>query len=141
MTGKSFFTDTREQEELVQQLEEILERIDRQQEEYCSKLRQLSGECHELLDQLRESIQRSVSAPEKKGYTLVPDVQIEDHKLKRAWIALYQYRKGATADQIALDMKRHRSTVSTYLNTLVLMKFAAKERKGHEIYYKAKMKK
>ena len=70
-----------------------------------------------------------------------PTFPLHDPKLKKAWLVLYKYHKGATADTIAEDLQRHRTTVSTYLNTLVLMQFAKKERTGHEIMYKVILKK
>lgn len=67
--------------------------------------------------------------------------QIPDERLRRVWQALFRYSDGgATADEIAGDLERHRTTVSTYLNMLVVMGHAGKRRSGHSIYYTAIVK-
>lgn len=68
------------------------------------------------------------------------DLPIKNEKLRKTWQVLFRHPEGATAETIAAEMDRHRSTISTYLNMLVAEELADKFRKGHEIFYKAILK-
>jgi hypothetical protein len=122
---------------LIRRLENLGGRIEESQKQCNRMFEDLKAENDDILSDLKRHVHHSVAAAERRGFDLIPDIPIEDRKLKAAWITLFQHHTGATADEIAVDLNRHRTTVSTYLNTLVLMNFVTKERIGHEIYYKA----
>jgi hypothetical protein len=125
---------------LILRLEELKNQIDCCQEEITGMLDALKCECDQLISDVKEQLHRSFVIGEEHGFDSIPDVPIKDRRLKRAWIALYRHHNGVTADVIASETGRHRTTVSTSLNTLVLMHWAEKERRGHQILYKAVMK-
>jgi Fic family protein len=122
---------------LIRRLENLAARIEDSQKQCNRMFDELKSENDSILSELKLHIHRSIAAAERRGFDLIPEIPIEDKKLKAAWIALFQHHNGATADEIAAGLHRHRTTVSTYLNTLVLMNYVSKERIGHEIYYKA----
>jgi hypothetical protein len=126
--------------DLIHRLEQFIDRIDCCQEDINGMLEALKSECDHLISGVKEQLHRSYLIGEQQGYGAVPDIPIRDERLKRVWIALYRHHRGVTADVIASEIKRHRTTVSTSLNTLVLMHWAEKERRGHQILYKAVMK-
>jgi hypothetical protein len=125
---------------LILRLEKLIEHIDSCQEEMNEMMESLKNECDILISDTKEQLHHSFVIQEQHGYDPVPDVPIKDGRLKKAWIALYRHHKGVTADVIASEITRHRTTVSTSLNKLVLMHWAEKERRGHQILYKAVMK-
>jgi DNA-binding NarL/FixJ family response regulator len=126
---------------LIIRLEELELRIRKAEQESRALFSILLQECHGILSEAKTQVHRLIRQADQMGYDLIPDVPIEDKKLKDAWIALFRHASGATAEAIAEELHRHRTTVSTYLNQLVVMELAEKERVGHEIYYKAILKK
>jgi len=137
MEERSVAADIQKMHALILQLEDLIHRIEAQQRESFLATETILGECNDLLSSVKLEFHQALTDADRFGYESIPDIPIEDIKLKKAWIGLYKYHNGATADTIASDLKRHRTTVSTYLNTLVLMQFAKKERSGHEIVYRA----
>ena len=116
-------------------------------EKFRDKLNSTIDNCINELESLREEYDSIVSEAKIQRHLLftsfgvaegdvIPDVDIRDEKLKKAWVVLYSSPDGATAEVIAQKMGRHRTTVSTYLNMLVQLDYAEKEKKGHEIIYK-----
>jgi hypothetical protein len=129
--------DIQRMKALIRHLETLDARIGQSQEECNAMFADIRREYNGILAEVKLQFHESVMAADRVGYDLIPDVPLEDKKIKAAWMALFRHPNGATADVIAEDLHRHRTTVSTYLNTLVLMQFAQKERIGHEILYKA----
>jgi hypothetical protein len=125
----------------ILQLEDLIHRIEDQQKISYETTEKILDECNDLLSEVKLEFHQTLTDADQFEYERIPAIPIEDSKLKKAWLVLYKYHNGATADTIALDLRRHRTTVSTHLNTLVLMHFAQKERIGHEIIYKAVVKK
>jgi hypothetical protein len=122
---------------LIQRMETLGTRIDEIKQECIRMFDELRTENDLILSGLKLHLHQSVTTARQFGVDIIPDIPIEDRKLKTAWVALLRYPEGATADQVAEDLRRHRTTVSTYLNMLELMAFVTKERRGHEIYYRA----
>jgi len=125
---------------LIRQLEELESYIEHSQAICNTMFDTIRRDCNNLINDVKtrlpetESHDRCSSAIESSSLATIP---IEDRKLQKAWTALARYPNGATAEDIMRDLDRHRTTVSTYLNQLVLLEFAKKERIGHEIYYRA----
>jgi len=133
-----------DEQPLIQQLEELITYIEHSQAICNTMFDAIRRECNDVINKARHRLPESGSQIQFSNQALksIPESQlstipIEDRKLKKAWATLAQYPNGATAEDIMKDMKRHRTTVSTYLNQLVLLNFAKKERRGHEIYYRA----
>jgi predicted transcriptional regulator len=122
---------------LILQLEELIHHIEEHQKASLEITEKILKECNDLLSEVKIEFHQTLKDADQFEFERIPEIPIEDIKLKKAWLVLYKYHNGATADRIAEDLRRHRTTVSTYLNTLVLMQFAKKERTGHEIVYKA----
>ncbi len=137
MEERPVSTDIRMMHRRILQLEDLIRRIEVQQRASFAETESILAECHGLLSTLKIEFHEVLTGADEFAYERVPDIPIEDMKLKKAWLVLSKYHGGATADTVARDLKRHRTTVSTYLNTLVLMQFAQKERIGHEILYRA----
>lgn len=125
----------------ILQLEDLIHRIEAQQKNSYEATEKILDECNDLLSEVKLEFHQTLMDADQFEFERIPDIPIEDNKLKKVWLVLYKYHHGATADTIATDLRRHRTTVSTHLNTLVLMQFAQKERIGHEIIYKAVVKK
>jgi hypothetical protein len=132
--------DAGDLQSLLIRLEELRNHIDVCQAETAHMLDALKAECDQVIASTREQVHRSFILREQQGYDPVPDVPISDRRLKATWIALYRHHTGVTADVIASEIQRHRTTVSTSLNTLVQEHWAVKERHGHQILYRAVMK-
>ncbi len=126
---------------LILQLGDLIHRIEVHQKNSLETTEKIIKECNDLLSEVKLEFHQTLRDADQFEYERIPDIPIADPKLKKAWLVLYKYHNGATADTIAEDLQRHRTTVSTYLNTLVLMQFAEKERTGHEIMYRAILKK
>ncbi|MDD1676835.1 MAG: helix-turn-helix domain-containing protein [Methanomicrobiales archaeon] len=122
---------------LIVRLQELEVRIQSAEQESRDIFAVLIRECHDIISESKTQLHSLIREADRIGYDLIPDLPIADKKLKDAWIALFRHAPGATADTVAEELHRHRTTVSTYLNTLVSMGLAEKERVGHEIYYKA----
>ena len=137
MDERSVTSDIQRMHARILQLEDLIHRIEEQQKNSYKATEKILDECNDLLSEVKLEFHQTLRDADQFEYELIPDIPIDDTKLKKAWLVLYKYHNGATADIIAEDLKRHRTTVSTYLNTLVLMQFAKKERTGHEIMYKA----
>ena len=133
----SVASDIKRIHSLILQLEDLIHRIEVHQKNSLETTEKILRECNDLLAEVKLEFHQTLRDADQFEYERIPDIPIDDTKLKKAWLVLYKYHNGATADIIAEDLKRHRTTVSTYLNTLVLMQFAKKERTGHEIMYKA----
>ncbi len=121
-------------------LEQLYDEIERQQQFQRQQYDTLKSETAKALDELRIHTNLLLSKMDTTESPLSFDLPIDDEKLKKAWQVLFRHPDGATAETIALELKRHRSTVSTYLNMLKTMGYADNFRKGHEIYYKAIIK-
>jgi predicted transcriptional regulator len=137
MKETSIAEDIRKIQSIISRLEDVSKNIEEYQETVNLLLDSIKNECNSIVVDAKSQLHRAFIEAEKYGIEPVPDVHIEDKKLKSAWIALYRHHDGATADTIALELRRHRTTVSTYLNYLVHMGYATKKRVGHEIYYYA----
>lgn len=125
---------------LIGRLEDILSEIEETRRETDARFERLEEECISVLSDAKAIFHESCTIAEHYGIDIIPDLPISDGKLKRAWIALFRHQRGATADEIAEDLGRHRTTVSTYLNRLAEIGLAESERVGHEVYYKAVLK-
>ncbi|MFA4876458.1 MAG: hypothetical protein WC586_03520 [Methanoregula sp.] len=137
MEERSVSTDIRRMQALIIELEGVIRRLELHQKNSLETTGKILDECNDLLAEVKLEFHNTLTDADEAGYGQIPAIPIEDPKLRKAWLALYRYHHGVTADTVAADMRRHRTTVSTYLNTLVLMQFAQKERIGHEIVYKA----
>ena len=129
--------DIEEISRIIRDFESLVDRFEsrlRQSQEEYENLIQESGE---LVGQARKQLHRIHGEARRVGLEPLPQIDIPDRKLLSTWQTLYQYHDGATAEEMAVQLEKHRTTVSTYLNTLTHMKFASKERRGHEIYYHA----
>lgn len=125
---------------LIGRLEDILSDIEVARRETDARFENLEEVCNSVLSDAKALFHDSCTVAEQYGLDIIPDIPISDGKLKKAWIALFRHQRGATADQIAEDLGRHRTTVSTYLNRLEEIGLAKRERMGHEVYYKAVLK-
>lgn len=125
---------------LITRLENILSEIEEARKDTNERFEKLEEECIAVLSDAKAVFHDSCTIAEQYGLDIIPDLPISDGKLKKAWIALFRHQRGATADQIAEDLGRHRTTVSTYLNRLEEIGLARRERMGHEVYYKAVLK-
>ena len=141
MKEHSVASDIQRMQFLILRLEDHIYRIEVQQKTSFDTTAEILKECNDLLSEVKIEFHQTLVDADQFDYELIPEIPIEDTKLKKAWLVLYKYHNGATADRIAKDLRKHRSTVSTYLNTLALMQFARKERTGHEIVYKAILRK
>ena len=139
MNDRSPIPDADALQALITRLEDLEIRIRTAEKESRDLFASLIRECHTIISDTKTQMHILIREADRIGYDLIPDLPIADKKLKDAWIALFRHTAGATADTVAEDLHRHRTTVSTYLNTLVIMGLAEKERVGHEIYYKAVM--
>ena len=137
MDERSVTTDIQRMHARILQLEDLIHRIEEQQKNSYKATEKILDECNDLLSEVKLEFHQTLTDADQFEYERIPAIPIEDSKLKKTWLVLYKYHNGATADTIATDLRRHRTTVSTHLNTLVLMQFAQKERIGHEIIYKA----
>jgi len=126
---------------LILRLEDLIQRIEEHQKSSLKTTESILRECNDLISEVKIEFHQTLKDADQFEFERIPDIPIEDSLYKRVWLVLYKYHNGATADTIAKDLNRHRTTVSTYLNTLVLMQFAKKERIGHEILYRAILKK
>jgi len=141
MESDSSLEHIRKIQALIGRIEELADRIDQYLEMSNVQLNALREECDAILTEAKQDYHALIVSAEMMGQDLAPDIALEDQRLKNTWLALYRHHGGATADEIAGELKRHRTTVSTYLNTLVLMSLAKKERVGHEVYYTAVLNK
>ena len=141
MKEHSVVSDIQRIHSLILQLEDLICRIEVHQKNSFDTTAEILKECNDLLSEVKIEFHQTLIDADQFDYELIPEIPIEDTKLKKAWLVLYKYHNGATADGIAEDFRKHRTTVSTYLNTLVLMQFAKKERTGHEIVYKSYIEK
>jgi hypothetical protein len=141
MNEPSVASDIQKIHTLILQLEELIHRIEEHQKTSLEITEKILKECNDLLSEVKIEFHQTLKDADQFEFERIPEIPIDDSKLKKAWLVLYKYHNGATADRIAEDLMRHRTTVSTYLNTLVLMQFAKKERIGHEIVYKAVLNK
>ena len=137
MDERSVTSDIQRMHARILQLEDLIHRIEEQQKNSYKATEKILDECNDLLSEVKLEFHQTLTDADQFEYERIPAIPIEDSKLKKTWLVLYKYHNGATADTIATDLRRHRTTVSTHLNTLVLMQFAQKERIGHEIIYKA----
>jgi len=137
MKEHSVASDIQRIHSLILQLEDLIHRIELHQKKSMETTSEILKECNDLLSEVKIEFHQTLKDADQFDFERIPDIPIDDIKLKKAWLVLYKFHSGATADTVAEDLKRHRTTVSTYLNTLVLMHFAKKERTGHEIMYKA----
>ena len=137
MKERSVTSDIQRIHSLILKLEDLIRRLEDNQRTSLQTTEQILKDCNDLISEVKIEFHQTLKDADEFEFERIPDIPIEDTKLKKAWLVLYKYHSGATADTVAEDLKRHRTTVSTYLNTLVLMHFAKKERTGHEIIYKA----
>jgi len=141
MEERSVTSDIQRMHARILQLEDLIHRIEEEQKNSYETTEKILDECNDLLSEVKLEFHQTLQDADQFDYERIPAIPIEDTKLKKVWLVLYKYHHGATADTIARDLRRHRTTVSTYLNQLVIMHFAQKERTGHEIIYKAVVKK
>ena len=141
MDEHSVTSDIQRMHARILQLEDLIHRIEAEQKNSYEATEKILDECNDLLSEVKLEFHQTLMDADQFEFERIPDIPIEDNKLKKVWLVLFKYHNGATADTIATDLRRHRTTVSTHLNTLVLMQFAQKERIGHEIIYKAVLKK
>lgn len=141
MKDNSVIPDAEALQTLIHRLEELEFRIRRTEQESQAIFSNLRQECHLIISDAKIQLHILIQQADRMGVDLVPDVPIRDKKLKDAWVALFRHTAGATAEMVAKDLHRHRTTVSTYLNQLVMLELAEKKRVGHEIFYKASLKK
>jgi len=120
-------------------LERLYEDLERQQKSQNQHFEKLKSETAQALDEVRVHLKflLQIDTTETPLSFVLP---ITDEKLRKAWQVLFRYPDGATAETIAGELNRHRTTVSTYLNMLVTLEYAEKFRQGHEIFYKAIIK-
>jgi response regulator of citrate/malate metabolism len=137
MQKPSFTREIRELQDIISRIEHFESAIGHYQEQCNATFEAMQKECTSIVTDAKEQLHQILVSAEEQGIEPIPDVPIDDKKLKKAWIALFRHHNGATAEMIAEDLGRHRTTVSTYLNYLVVLRFAEKERRGHEIYYTA----
>ncbi len=124
---------------LLSVLEQLYKDMDRQQKAHHQHFERLKSETAKAMEEARLHMELLLRINTGES-SLSFELPIRDEKLKKAWEALFRNPDGATAETVASDLDRHRSTVSTYLNMLVTLGYAEKFRKGHEIYYKAIIK-
>lgn len=141
MDEHSVISDIQRMHVRIHQLEDLIHQIEEQQKKSYESTEKILGECNDLLSQVKLEFHKTLTDADQFEFERIPDIPIDDSKLKRVWLILHKYHNGATAETIAIDLRRHRTTVSTHLNMLVVMHFAKKERIGHEIIYKAVLKK
>jgi len=137
MESDSSLEHIRRIQALIGRIEELADRINRYQQGSNVQLNALREECDAVLAEAKQDYHALIVSAEMRGQDVTPDIALEDRRLKNTWLALYRHHGGATAEEISGELKRHRTTVSTYLNTLVLMGYAKKERVGHEVHYTA----
>ena len=141
MKATPLIHEVRKIRELIIRLEEIISRFEDFHRESNSRFDDLLQQSYVILHEAKTELSNTYDSFGMIGLDPIPDSGIQDAKLKSAWIALFRHPAGVTSEDLSKELNRHRSTVSTYLNTLVLMDLAAKERIGHEIYYRALLRK
>ena len=141
MSSTSLVHEVRKIRELIIKLEGIISNFENYHRDNNYRFNVLLEESNSVLREAKTELSNSIESVERTGVDPIPDIGISDAKLKSAWIALFRHPAGITSEELSRELNRHRSTVSTYLNTLVLMELAEKERIGPEIYYKAILKK
>jgi predicted transcriptional regulator len=124
---------------LLNVLEQLYKDMDRQQKAHHQHFEKLKSETLKAIEEGRLHLKLLLRIDTTES-SLSFELPIKDEKLKKAWEALFRHPEGETADTIAGELNRHRTTVSTYLNMLVTLEYAEKFRKGHEIFYKAIIK-
>lgn len=146
-TGQTLAQDIKEIRQIISNFESLIQRFGLKMVEINAQMAEINEQyaalLHEGDDLLRHAKTRLHDIHEEAqrcGIEPLPEVNIPDEKLKAVWLALYQYHDGATADEVAENLNKHRTTVSSSLNSLSQWGFATKERRGHEIYYRAILK-
>lgn len=124
---------------LQTRLNRLSSEVEHQQEMHNHQYEALKNELRRALDEVHILV-NYFAKEDRAGLIPSYEIPIQDRKLRSAWQALFRYPDGATAETIAKDLDRHRSTVSTYLNMLETLGFARKSRRGHQIVYKATIK-
>lgn len=124
---------------LKEVLEQLYEEIERQQDISFQHYEQLKSETSRALDEVRihMNILLNIDAAEPPLSYQLP---IKDEPMKKAWHVLFKHPDGATAETVASELNRHRSTVVTTLIQLKKDGYATSTRKGHQIMYKAIIK-
>ena len=135
-----FIQDIQELQTKVASIEDVIMRITEHQKSSQAAFDSLIQEYHSKFGEVKNSLHKAIEDVEKCGLNPLPDIPINDPKLKQAWMKLYNHHEGANADTISDEMNKHRTTVSTYLNILVHLGFARKEREGHQTIYFASQK-
>jgi len=136
-SDQSLLNDIQEIGQIIRDFESLIDRFESRMNQTQAEFQGLLGEGDQLVRQAKTRLHEIHEQARRCGMEPLPEVDIADEKLKSAWMALYQFHEGARAEEVAVQLSRHRTTVSTYLNTLTHMNYAVKERKGHEIYYRA----
>jgi sugar-specific transcriptional regulator TrmB len=129
--------EIREIREIIGGFESLITRLESRLAESQDGFLVLLREGDELVCQARECLSEINEEARRAGIEPLPEIDIPDERMKAAWLVLYQFQDGATADEVAERMRKHRTTVSSTLNSLHQWGFAEKERRGHEIYYRA----
>ena len=119
--------------QLIRRTEEVQARVDRD-------LADLRFDAEQLLNDLQSLSPTGLEVRSHDQAAALFSGTITNLRLREVWEALYRHSNGATADAIAGDLDRHRTTISTYLNLLVTMGYAKKHRSGHAIVYTAIVK-
>lgn len=122
---------------IVGDFESLVERFEERLAQTQAEFQALLGESDELVRQAKLRLTAIQEEVRRCGMEPAPEIALADERLRTVWLALYQFHGGATADEVADRLNRHRTTVSTYLNMLTAVGYAEKERRGHEIYYRA----
>jgi hypothetical protein len=134
-------------EALLHRLEKLLKFVDHSQAICNTMFDTIRRDCEVLIADIRiqgskrDNVSVPISALSEISAQSLQDISVDNNKLQKTYFLLTKYPDGATADEIANIMRRHRTTVSTYLNQLVEKELAKKSRKGHEIYYRAVLNK
>lgn len=136
-SGQTLANDIQEIRQIISTFESLMQRVESRMAETHEEFLDMLREGDDLVRHAKVRLHEIHETTQRCGIVSLPDVDIPDEKLKTVWLALYQFHDGATADEVAERLNRHRTTVSSSLNSLSQWGFAAKERRGHEIYYRA----
>ncbi|HWQ67077.1 MAG TPA: helix-turn-helix domain-containing protein [Methanospirillum sp.] len=130
--------------DLLIRLEEQKRETSRIGKEVSERIAGIESELTHMITEIREILADQGETEDRDGepgQIFSPDFfnDIPDEKLRRTLQVLIR-NDNETADKIGEILKRDRSTVCQYLNTLKMMGYVTKEREGHKIRYSVRYK-
>src|SRR5665647_2210987 len=115
-SNQSVLSDIQEIRRIIGDFESLIKRFESRLIESQQECQGLLQEGDQLVRQAKIQLHDIHERARQCGMEPLPDVDISNEKFRSAWLALYQYHEGATAEEVASRLDKHRTTISTYLN-------------------------